>query len=386
MVESKSLQDPRIPAAHDVAKPHAEEADSADLARQKNAQKKPRTRVWTQEVAVGVTALRAELAAIRARAPRASEAPDKEELGAICKGISTLLDRARDAAEGRDPRHQIFRSWWHGNGVEAAFQNLHRAEADIARAYDDQEVDAVVPEAVARACGGLSRDDLRRAPIVQLPCMPPGHGKRLMLRKAIQIGHEAKDQHFTKIRKFRNIVILTSALIFAFVLLFAVVVSINPDAVPFCFTEDRGTPSQLRHCATHESRTDSLDVWIVGLLGLLGGSLAAAVAIRKIRGTPSPYNLPIALAFLKVPAGALTAIGALIALSGQFIPGFSALDSPEQILAYALIFGYAQQLFTGLIERRALALSSSVPNKTRSSSIEDDKPDPPLQMVGPGSA
>jgi hypothetical protein len=39
--------------------------------------------------------------------------------------------------------------------------------------------------------------------------------------------------------------------------------------------------------------------------------------------------------------GALTALGALIPIRREFIPGLSALDSQEQILAYALVFGYA---------------------------------------------
>jgi hypothetical protein len=102
---------------------------------------------------------------------------------------------------------------------------------------------------------------------------------------------------------------------------------------------------------------------VVGLLGLLGGSLSAAVSIRNLRGTATPYDVPIALALLKVPAGALTALGALIAIRGEVIPGLSALDSQEQILAYALVFGYAQQLLTGLIDRQALGLLSAVPSK-----------------------
>jgi hypothetical protein len=104
-------------------------------------------------------------------------------------------------------------------------------------------------------------------------------------------------------------------------------------------------------------------VVVVVLLGLLGGSLAAAVSIRNLRGTQTPYDVPIALSLLKAPAGALTAVGALIAIRGAFIPGLSELDSQEQILAYALVFGYAQQLLTGLIDRQADQLLGSVPSK-----------------------
>jgi hypothetical protein len=75
----------------------------------------------------------------------------------------------------------------------------------------------------------------------------------------------------------------------------------------------------------------------------------------------------LALATLKLPLGALTAIGGLIALQGDFIPGLSQLDSQGQILAYALVLGYAQQLLTGLLDKRADELLASVPGKERSS-------------------
>ena len=40
-------------------------------------------------------------------------------------------------------------------------------------------------------------------------------------------------------------------------------------------------------------------------------------------------------------------------MRGGFVPGLSDLDSPEQILAWAVIFGYAQELFTRLVDNQA---------------------------------
>src|SRR3712207_7636499 len=42
----------------------------------------------------------------------------------------------------------------------------------------------------------------------------------------------------------------------------------------------------------------------------------------------------------------------ILLMRGQFIPGLSALDSSAQILAWALVFGYAQQLFTRLVDQQ----------------------------------
>ncbi len=65
-----------------------------------------------------------------------------------------------------------------------------------------------------------------------------------------------------------------------------------------------------------------------------------------IRGTSTPYSLPVALALLKLPTGALTALLGLLLMRGNFVPGLSALDSSAQIIAWAIVFGYAQQLLT----------------------------------------
>jgi hypothetical protein len=39
-------------------------------------------------------------------------------------------------------------------------------------------------------------------------------------------------------------------------------------------------------------------------------------------------------------------------MRGQFVPGLTALDTSAQILVWALLFGYGQQLFTLLVDRR----------------------------------
>jgi hypothetical protein len=66
-------------------------------------------------------------------------------------------------------------------------------------------------------------------------------------------------------------------------------------------------------------------------------------AIRRIKGSSERYGLPVALAALKLPSGAITAfLGGLLFMRGQFVPCLSTLDTSAQILARALVFGYAQ--------------------------------------------
>jgi hypothetical protein len=95
------------------------------------------------------------------------------------------------------------------------------------------------------------------------------------------------------------------------------------------------------------------DMFTVEALGLVAAAISAAVALRSLRGTCTPVGIPVALALLKLPLGALTAVLGLLLMRGGFVPGLSALDSPPQILAWAVLFGYAQQIFTRLIDQQA---------------------------------
>ena len=123
------------------------------------------------------------------------------------------------------------------------------------------------------------------------------------------------------------------------------------------------------------------DVWIIAGLGLLGGGLAAAVSVRNMNHGVTPYDVPLALTLLKVPTGALTAVAGILLLGGGFVPGLSELDTQRQILAYALVFGYAQQLATRYLDDRATALLAEVPSKhhprPQTRSVPTEKPSMP---------
>jgi hypothetical protein len=334
-----------------------------------------RRRVWVPAVAVGESVLRARLDVLRAR--RVGELDP--EADAVDAGVRTLLDKAANAAYRIDPKPRHLPNWWRGTLYDAGFQNLHAAEAEIVMLYDPGELRAELPEALARVEEGLQADDPRRAEAQRVatstdPLEAP------VLRKMIETGHAAADQLHARVRSFRNVVLIAASLITIFLIAFAAYVSTHPSAVPLCFrsvvaqtteapTGAAAPAQQVRTvCPTSESPEGQggpagRDILVVGLLGLMGAGLASAVSLRNVKGTSTPYSVPVALAFLKAPTGALTAIAALIAIRGDFVPGLSSLDSQEQIIAYALVFGYAQQLFTGLVDKQGQSILSSVPSK-----------------------
>ena len=67
---------------------------------------------------------------------------------------------------------------------------------------------------------------------------------------------------------------------------------------------------------------------------------------------------------MKLPTGALTAVLGLLLMRGNFLPGLSNLDTSAQIIAWAIVFGAAQQLVTGLVDRRAQDVLSQVAGMT----------------------
>lgn len=321
-------------------------------------------RARVHNVLVGVRALEARLEVAAAQ----GLGPDQK---AAAAGVRTLLRQAEDAASGVDPRPgRILRDRWSGTLVEAAYENLHAARAQMVDVYDEAELAAEVPAAVARAQQTLHRDDPRRAVVERISDAPLAY-QRALLRRAIEDSYDSMDRQHARLRSFRNIILVLAMFITTLVAATILVVALRPSFMPLCFPSNATSPDgqTLINCPTGSKvlTSDSMDIIVVALLGLLGGALAAAVSIRNLKGTSTPYDVPVAMSLLKVPLGAFTAILGLVAIRGDFVPGLSRLDSQQQILAYALVLGYAQQVFTYSLDRRAQSLLEALPAKDASS-------------------
>lgn len=261
---------------------------------------------------------------------------------------------------------------WRGTSVERAYLHLHAAQSMLVELLSPAEVDARVVDAVARVRAALDVDDVRRQQAEELLSMATSDPRKpALLAHVLEVGYEASDELHSRIRNFRNILLFTAALTTVLVAGLLGLVSAHPTSLALCFAPSttaaadqlEGVASDGTVCPTGEPVPTAGDVLLVAGLGLLGGVLAAAFSIRRLRGCPTPYQVPIALALLKVPTGALTAVAGLVLIGGDFVPGLSQLDSQRQILAYALVLGYAQQLATRLVDDRAEQLVSSLPDK-----------------------
>jgi hypothetical protein len=344
----------------------------------------------------------------------------------VLTAVKEQLDKARMAAgdereagkagedsKGRQsfrPRSRLLPA---GAECEGAFASLHAAQVTLVNLYSEEDIKANVPAVLERLQKCLPETDQRLLkakdaldPLVnstsdRLAGNHRGNGRsnvwllipvarnhranhdcsgdtlaqrRAVLRDAMQVGYDAQDELYAQVRNFRNILIAGTVLLSLLVIAVCIVGALQPGTIPLCFqpSNTAGTSAPLTAggesfvCPSttgYTARPTGGDVSIVALMGLLGGALSATFTVQKLRGTSTPYGVPVALAVLKLPAGALTAITGLVLLYGKFIPGLSELDSQGQILAYAIVLGIAQHLVTRFVDQKAEAVLRSVPSK-----------------------
>jgi hypothetical protein len=151
-----------------------------------------------------------------------------------------------------------------------------------------------------------------------------------------------------RLRSFRNILLGTALFLVLLAVVLGVVGLADPSAMYL------GTQTATRW-----------DIFAIELLGLLSASLVGSVAIRQMRGTSTPYGVPMASLLLKLPAGGLTAVAAVLLIRSGIVGREVVGTDGVQLIAYALIFGAAQQTFTRLIDRQAHNVLNAVPTIDR---------------------
>jgi hypothetical protein len=302
----------------------------------------------------------------------------------LVASIEAHLNAAEDAAAGNTKQGpwRGVRSWVTGSPIERTASNCEAAEADLLRLAPLWYLRGQMPSFLVAARRHLAADDPRRVRLEELARSARTQELQIQDRDAIVTAvrgaTSAGRREVTRVRSFRNVLYVAAVMLAAVAAMMALIGRSDPNALPICFAPDNkivcptaenpvpSTPgasaaSQGQPSAAAQRDIDDVtrettspwDMFIVELVGLIAASVAAAAALRNIRGTSTPYSLPVALALLKLPTGALTALLGLLLMRGNFVPGLSALDSSAQIIAWAIVFGYAQQLLTRLVDQQA---------------------------------
>lgn len=315
----------------------------------------------------------------------------------LTKAIEQHLTAVRDAA-GRKKR---FRMWRDSALVQRAMGNLDAAEAQLLNLAPTTYILGQMPSLLHHVQRHLRPDDPRRQELERIAQTLGVKGPDLSLSQeahdeqladqveqergrivtAVRGASSAALREQRRVASFRNVVVATTLAMTLLAIGVAVLGFVAPTAVPLCFQPEKSGQTVVV-CPTGQSAlvptgqqsgpaepdVDDLvtstvkpaDLLVIELIGLTAAAVAAAASIRGIRGSSEPYGLPVALAALKLPTGAITAVLGLLLMRGRFIPGLSALDTSAQILAWAIIFGYAQELFTRFVDQQAHTVLNTV--------------------------
>jgi hypothetical protein len=332
----------------------------------------------------------------------------KRASASLVHGVRTHIEAARQAASvaALNPKRYLHLPRY-GSLRERAMSNLDAAEAHLLNIAPAEYLLGQMPSLLQDARRHLVPGDPRREelgriagriglndpdhPQMQIAApLPYEERKRIVAQERVQIvaavraASSASLREQVRVRSFRNVVVATTVVMSLLAIALAIIGFRNAILLPLCFApEEAGsavvvcptqqsapfstaqagtTPSQTSRDIDNavEETVRPWDLLLVELIGLTAAAVAAAAAIRKIRGSSERYGVPLALAALKLPTGALTAFLGLLLMRGQFVPGLSALDTSAQILAWALVFGYAQQLFTRLVDQQGQTVLNSV--------------------------
>jgi len=337
----------------------------------------PTTSSWREQVLARIAELHALTLWLAERRAKAGGDPADSLVDTIVR----QLDTAKQAADDRTAKKK-WRAGLRGSDVERVMGNLDAAEANILRLAPADYLLGQLPNLLAHVRRHLPMDDPRRVELEAL-----AGAKALDASKTDSVVAAVRDAgaegraEVTRVRSFRNVLLVTALLMSVAVIVVGALGAIVPDALPLCFEPDDAKVV----CPTHEEAirtgdnvgevTDKAagrwDLVLIELLGLVAAAVAGAASLGGIKGTSTPYSLPVALAILKLPTGALTAVLGLVLMRGEFVPGLSDLDSSAQILAWAVAFGYAQQLFTRLIDKQAQTVLDDVGGSAKKASADE---------------
>ncbi|MBM7440410.1 hypothetical protein [Streptomyces sp. HB132] len=325
----------------------------------------------------GIQARISELRALLNDREEAHRGDDEPERGRKVKLLEEARGELDKAEEAISPMH----SPRYKNAAHVIVGRIHidAAHNMLLRLSRKSEVLPMLPGVLAFLREHLLPGDPRRIEAERIARSvseknPPSEVEREILLEAMGVARQARVDEAMRVRSFVYIVWWIMLGLTALAVLITILGFVDPAAVPLCFTpEEPNGSAKVAVCpvemnripkGTDPAKTRELvagaaqgaDYLIVELVGLVAASIAAAAALRRMRGTSTPFAVPLTLALLKLPTGALTAVLGILLMRGGFVPGLTNLDSSAQIIAWAVIFGYAQQVFTHFVDNQAQSI------------------------------
>lgn len=249
-------------------------------------------------------------------------------------------------------RAAVLRAWWPAQRAPAADDPLtvqfHRLLCRAERTCTTR------PSWAARLSGAAvesawhdlhAAEELLAAARRRAVSTPPADEK-------VPLHHGDRGATHQRARTFRAMILGAAVLVAGSAVALAVLGYLAPSSLPMC-TATGDT------CVT-AGGDRRLDVTVVAVIGAAAGTLSGTVALRRLRGTTTPYRVPLALALLKVPTGALTAVLGVLLLRSGLAGTTLEPDSGAALLGGVVVLGLAQELLTRLADQQGQAVLDDV--------------------------
>ncbi|MGP4019721.1 hypothetical protein [Saccharopolyspora sp. 5N708] len=266
------------------------------------------------------------------------------------------------------------------HGVDSALAHIHAAHVLVLRMVSLEDLHGMLPDLLMLIEENLPSEDRRRLSVERIFRTSEGgrltQSQRQTVIDAVREAYRAQQREIVRERSFSQLVWCWAVGLLCVAVTIAIVTAIDRTLLPICF----GPTPNVRSAAlvvqpplrpivvcplgegrfaengnldqSFEAAASWGDYVVVEAVGFLAAAVTAAATLHQLRGSPTASNVPLALACLKLPAGALTAVLGLLLMRGDFVPGLTSLDSSAQIIGWAVIFGAAQHLFTKVVDAR----------------------------------
>lgn len=312
---------------------------------------KPTNRVWRERAITRAAEIRTMLEWFKSQE---DEGGIKQKY--LDEGIQGHVLEAITAATA----YSRLRAWPSPAIIERVMSHLDAAESGLLRRAPTEYLCGQYTHILAHVCRNLPEKDPRRVRVENLAdAAEQGHLDKLQresIVQAVAVASSYSRSEFIQVSNFRSLLLVTAFLLSLVAFSVGAWGWMSPSAWDLCFY-----PLPQRVCPTGEAPTP-VDVFLVEFIGLLAAAVSGATSFLSLNSTSTSLGLPVAVAILKLPIGALTAVLGFMLLRAGFVPGFSNMDSSAQILAYAALFGASQQIFTRVVDDQASRVLAQMPD------------------------
>jgi hypothetical protein len=323
--------------------------------------------------------------------------PETEAPGAcaLIRKVYQFIEAADECLDASGKHRYFGLDFLTGNLLMSAYANLHAAERNRVLLFSESQLAASLPSIRCRAAAYLKVDDPVRLALDRVPDIttqarqtldqfqqqvtgPPPELAQMATQLTPMLGNDQRiaaealgaafaieDQQQGRVRRFRSVLFGT---FFALLILVAILSFLgfhDPRLISLCVNR-HAKPGRI--CPSGRGKPKPADMSLILGFGGIGASLAVARHLTALK-LGVRYSLSVAEGLLKVALGAITAVLGILLLRTQteFV---GILATQAGILTAAVVFGYGQQLFTGLIDRRAtVVLDAASPLASRSAAL-----------------